>query len=213
MASGTLAGHIIECGAQCTGGNHTRWDTVPDMENIGYPIIEVFEDGKFNVVKNDQTGGIINRFTITEQILYEMGDPKKYISPDVCIDFTSFDLIDNNNNSVSIENVKGYPPTDTYKVSISYLSGYKATSQLTISGPNAFKKAQKTSEIIWKRLQALGYTYDETNTEYLGLTNCEDQYIRSNISEVVLRLSVKDIDRKKVARFGKEIAPVITKRN
>ena len=210
LASGTLAGHIIECGAQCTGGNHTRWDTVPDMENIGYPIIEVFEDGKFNVVKNDQTGGIINRFTITEQILYEMGDPKKYISPDVCIDFTSFDLIDNNNNSVSIENVKGYPPTDTYKVSISYLSGYKATSQLTISGPNAFKKAQKTAEIIWKRLQALGYTYNEANTEYLGLTNCQDEYIVSNISEVVLRLSVKDIDRKKVARFGKEIAPVIT---
>ena len=210
LASGTLAGHIIECGAQCTGGNHTNWKNVPNLETVGYPIVEIDENANFKVFKDNSSGGLINRFTITEQILYEMGDPKNYISPDVCIDFTSFKLIDNNNNSVSVTNVKGFKPTNTYKVSISYLSGYKATGQLTISGPDAYKKAIKTADIIWKRLMNVGCEFEEINTEFLGLTNCDDEYIKSNISEIVLRLSVKDKDREKVVRFGKEIAPVIT---
>ena len=211
LASGTLAGHIIECGAQCTGGNFSKWHEVDDLYNIGYPIAVVSSDGNFSITKPENTGGLINLETVSEQILYEMGDPTKYISPDVCVDFTSFKMKENN-NSVSISNTKGFKPTDTFKVSISYFAGYKSTGQLTVSGPDALEKAKKTSQIIWKRLSKAGCNYKETNTEYLGYNSChksiESKYLGSN--EVVLRLSVKDDDYNIVERFGKELSPVIT---
>ena len=212
IASGTLAGHITECGAQCSGGNYTNWKDVPDLANIGYPIIEMTNSGDFAITKHPNTGGLINKHTISEQILYEMGDPKKYISPDVCVDFTSFQLVEKNKNCVNINSVKGYKPTDTYKVSISYFAGYKATGQLTISGPDAYEKAKLASEIIWKRLKSAGYEYEDTLSEYLGISSCHGSIDRvpDQINEVVLRLSVKDSDKNKVNRFGKEIAPVIT---
>ena len=212
IASGTLAGHITECGAQCSGGNYTNWKDVPNIANIGYPIIEMSNSGDFSITKHPNTGGLINKHTISEQILYEMGDPKKYISPDVCVDFTSFHLEEKNKNCVKINSVKGYQPTDTYKVSISYFAGYKASGQLTISGPNAYEKAKFTSEIIWKRLKSAGYDYKDKLTEYLGISSCHGNIdtVPDQINEVVLRLSVKDSDRDKVNRFGKEIAPVIT---
>jgi hypothetical protein len=141
-----------------------------------------------------------------------MGDPNHYISPDVCVDFTSFRINDLGSNKVSISNVSGLAPTDTYKVSISYFAGYKATGQLTISGPNAYEKAQLTAEIIWKRLKNSGVTFEDTSTEYLGLSSCHGEInaLPSQINEVVLRLGVKDSDKNKVNRFGKELAPVIT---
>ena len=212
LASGTLAGHIIECGAQCTGGNFSKWRDVPDMANIGYPIIEIDNTGEFHISKTKNTGGLINKETVAEQILYEMGDPKNYISPDVCVDFTSFDLKEVTLNRVKVSNVKGKKPTDTYKVSISYFAGYKAHGQLTISGPDAYDKAKLTSKIIWGRLSAAGYDFDEKLTEYLGLSSCHGDInkIPSEINEIVLRLSVRDKDKGKVDRFGKEIAPVIT---
>lgn len=212
LASGTLAGHIIECGAQCTGGNYTKWYELDDISNIGYPIAEVKKNGDFSITKQPSSLGVINRLSITEQILYEMGDPKKYISPDVCVDFTSFDLSETKNNVVSISGVNGFAPTDTYKVSISYFSGYKCSAQLTISGPNAYDKAKFVSDIIWKRLNQAGYTYQDTNTEFLGYDSCHKsmnlKYSGSN--EIVLRLSVKDINKDKVERFTKEISPLVT---
>ena len=212
IASGTLAGHIIECGAQCTGGNHTKWNSIPDLTNIGYPIIDIKENGDFLIKKNKNTGGIINRNTVAEQILYEMGNPKKYLSPDVTVDFTSFNLIDNFNDTVSIKSVQGSEPTDTYKVSISYFSGYKSSGQLTVSGPNAIEKAEYASQLVWNRLKINGCEYEESNTEFLGLSSCQKSLsIKPDvINEVVLRLSVKDVDKNKVKRFGKEIAPLIT---
>ena len=212
LAGGTLAGHIIECGAQCTGGNFTNWENVPDLANIGYPIIEIDKKSKFSVYKLKNTGGIINRESVSEQILYEMGDPKNYISPDVKVDFTSFEINDNNDDSVSIDSVNGYPPTDTFKVSISYFAGYKATGQLTISGPKAIEKAILTADIIFTRLKNAGYTYEDTKTELLGLNSCHLDIVNVNDepNEVVLRLSVKDSNKDKVNRFGMEIAPVIT---
>ena len=212
LAAGTLAGHITECGAQCTGGNYSRWQDVPNLANVGYPIIEMHPNGKFCITKHENSGGLINRETIGEQVLYEMGDPNHYISPDVCVDFTSFRINDLGSNKVSILNVSGLAPTDTYKVSISYFAGYKATGQLTISGPNAYEKAQLTAEIIWKRLKNSGVTFGDTSTEYLGLSSCHGEInaLPSQINEVVLRLGVKDSDKNKVNRFGKELAPVIT---
>ena len=141
-----------------------------------------------------------------------MGDPNHYISPDVCVDFTSFNINDLGNNKVSISNVRGLAPTESYKVSISYFAGYKASGQLTVSGPNAYEKAQLTAEIIWKRLKNTGVTFEDTSTEYLGLSSCHGEInaLPSQINEVVLRLGVKDSDKNKVNRFGKELAPVIT---
>ncbi len=213
LAAGTLAGHILECGAQCSGGNFTDWKNIPNLDNVGYPVAILSDDTTFQITKPKNTGGKINRYTIIEQVLYEMGDPKKYISPDVVVDFTSFNINEINNDIVEISGVKGYPATDTYKVSINYFNGYKASGQLTISGPNALEKAQFTSELIWKRLKNAGISFDDYLTEYLGVSSCHGNKIKeykSNSNEVVIRLSVRDIDKSKVIRFGKELAPVIT---
>ncbi|MDP6852411.1 MAG: DUF1446 domain-containing protein [Candidatus Marinimicrobia bacterium] len=212
LASGTLAGHITECGAQCTGGNYSDWKSVPYLAGVGYPIIEMQADGQFCITKHKGTGGLVNRETVGEQILYEMGDPAHYISPDVCVDFTSFNLTDKEKNRVSVENVKGFEATDTYKVSISYFAGYKASGQLTISGPDALEKAKLTAQIIWERLSKAGYTFEDTSTEFLGVSSCHGEINAQpeQINEVVLRLGVRDQNKDKVNRFGKEIAPVIT---
>ncbi|MCF7796243.1 MAG: DUF1446 domain-containing protein [Lentisphaeria bacterium] len=212
LALGTLAGHITECGAQCTGGNYSRWWEVPDYAGIGYPIIEIQPDGEFVITKHEGTGGVVNLMGVSEQILYEMGDPKNYISPDVVVDFTTFNLKDEGNDRVRIDTVKGGPATPFYKVSMSYFAGYKASGQLTISGPRAYEKAQKVAEIVWERLKRTGYTFQDTRTEYLGISSCHGDInpVPKQINEVVLRLSVRDEDKNTVNRFGKEIAPVIT---
>ena len=212
IAAGTLAGHIIECGAQCTGGNYSRWHEVEDLVNVGYPIIEMQDNGEFVITKHDATGGLVNRQTVSEQILYEMGDPTHYISPDVCVDFTSFDLVDLGNDRVQLSNVKGFEATSTYKVSISYFAGYKASGQLTVSGPNALIKAQLVANLIWTRLENAGCVYEDKLTEFLGISSCHGDInkIPDQVNEVVLRLGVKDSDKENVNRFGKEIAPVIT---
>jgi len=212
LASATVAGHIIECGAQCTGGNFTKWKDLKDMHNIGYPIAQIREDGTFDITKPENTGGLVNKFTVSEQILYELGDPKKYISPDVCVDFTSFNLEETSKDVVTVTGVKGNMPTDTYKVSISYFDGFKASGQLTISGPDALSKAEKSAEIIWKKLENAGLVFDKTSTEFLGLSSCHKSIAKTPniINEVVLRLGVKSQDKNIVARFTKELAPLIT---
>ncbi len=212
LAAGTVAGHITECGAQCTGGNYSRWWEIEDYAGIGYPAIEIDAGGEFVITKPDGSGGLVNRLSITEQILYEMGDPRNYISPDVRVDFTSLDLEEESPDRVLVKGVRGLPATDTFKVSISYLAGYKAASQLTISGPRALDKAKKVAEIIWERLRRECCEYEDTLTEYLGVDTCHPGIgVHSGqVNEVVLRLAVRDRNRKKVDRFGKELAPVIT---
>ncbi len=213
LATGTLAGHILECGAQCSGGNYTQWKKVSNLADIGYPIATLSDDTKFTVSKDPDSGGIINQYTIIEQVLYEMGNPEKYISPDVVVDFTSFKVNEIEDDVVQISGVKGYKDTDTYKVSINYFNGYKASGQLTVSGPDALDKAKLTAEIIWKRLEKAGFLFDDKLTEFLGLSSCHGEKIKefnTNSNEVVLRLSVRDFDKSKIIRFGKELAPVIT---
>ena len=213
LAAGTLAGHILECGAQCSGGNYTQWKKIPDLANIGYPIATLSDDTTFTISKDPNSGGLINKYTIIEQILYEMGDPKKYISPDVVVDFTSFDIKEMSDNLIEISGVKCYKDTDTYKVSINYFNGYKASGQLTVSGPDALEKAKLTAEIIWKRLKRAGVDFEDKLTEYLGLSSCHGLKIgefKAQNNEIVLRLSVRDFNKEKIIRFGKELAPVIT---
>lgn len=212
LASGTIAGHILECGAQATGGNYTRWWEVPDFANIGYPVVEAFSDGTFNVTKHPGTGGLVNLDTISEQIVYEMGDPKNYISPDVKVDFTTIRLEQIEKDKVKVSGIEGSPRTDTYKVSINYRNGYKASGTLTISGPDAYAKAQKCAEVIWERLRNAGCTFEDTSAEYLGLNSCHGEInpIPDQVNEVVLRVGVRDSNPDNVARFGKEIAPLVT---
>ena len=212
LASATVAGHIIECGAQCTGGNFSKWMDIKNLDNIGYPIASVREDGYFEISKPENTGGIINKYTISEQILYELGNPRFYISPDVRVDFTSFNLKKIKKNVIAVEGVKGKAPTATFKVSISYFSGYKASGQLTISGPNAIEKAKKSADIIWNNLRRLGIQFDKTCTELLGFSSCHKSLaIKPTIvNEIILRIGVKSFNKMYVERFTKELAPLIT---
>ena len=212
LAAGTVAGHILECGAQSTGGNYTRWWDVPGYANIGYPVVEAFDDGSFVITKHENTGGLINIESVSEQLLYEMGDPTNYITPDCVVDFTSINLEEDGKDRVRVTGVKGGAATDTYKVSINHFVGYKASGNLTISGPFAVAKAKKCAEIIWKRLEDAGCKYEETSTEYLGLDSShgEINQMPDQVNEIVLRLGVRDNDKEAVERFGKELAPVIT---
>ncbi|MCC7430160.1 DUF1446 domain-containing protein [bacterium] len=214
LASGTIAGHIIECGAQCTGGNFTKWQEVPDLANVGYPIIEAYADGSFIVTKPEDSGGLVSIDTVSEQLLYEMGNPESYITPDVVAHFTTIHLEEESKNRVKVTGIKGSPETPTLKVSINYLNGYKAIGQLTISGPDALAKAKLCAEIVWKRLEKIGITFTEENklVEYLGVNTCHEGIGNApgEITEVVLRIGAKDKDKSKVDRFGKEIAPLVT---
>jgi hypothetical protein len=212
LAAGTVAGHILECGAQCTGGNYSRWWEVKGWDRLGYPLAEVSADGSFVVTKHAGTGGMVNIDTISEQLVYEMGNPNAYITPDVVADFTSVQLASAGRNRVRVSGIKGSPATDSYKVSMSYRDGYKSTGQLTISGPDALAKAKICARALWGRLKRAGFTYEKTNTEYVGVNSCHEGIVGevSQVPEVVLRVSVKDPDRNKVNRFGREIAPLVT---
>ena len=212
IATATLAGHVIECGAQCSGGNFSGWEEITDLVNVGYPIVTLSDSTNFTISKPKDSGGLINKYTVIEQVLYEMGDPKNYISPDVVVDFTSFNISEKGDDLVEISGVKGYAPTDTYKVSINYFNGYKAAGQLTISGPKAIEKAELTAKLIWGRLKRAGFEFEETLTEFLGFSSCYGPNLSKDFShqEVVLKLSVRDYDKDKLIRFSKELAPVIT---
>jgi hypothetical protein len=212
LAAGTIAGHILECGAQCTGGNFSRWWEVEGWDRLGYPIAEVAEDGTFVVTKHAGTGGLVSVDTVGEQLVYEMGDPTRYLTPDCVADFTSIRLEAAGKDRVRVSGITGGPATDTYKVSISYLEGYKAVGQLTVSGPDAEAKARICADAIWGRLARTGIVFEQTLTELVGADACHGPLTRGQAKpgEIVLRVGVKDRDRSKVDRFGKELAPLVT---
>ena len=214
LAAGTIAGHIIECGAQCTGGNFSRWWEVPDLWNAGYPVIEAREDGTFTVTKHEGTGGMVTVDTISEQLLYEMGNPAEYITPDVIADFTSIRLEQEGKDRVRVSGIQGKPKTPFLKISGSWLAGYKTSGQITISGPRAVDKAKLAAETVWKRLERAGVTFpeDARSEEILGIGACLPGVFppAAEPPEVVLRMGVRDADPARVERFGKEIAPLIT---
>jgi hypothetical protein len=215
LAAGTVAGHVVECGAQCTGGNYTDWRRVPDMARIGYPVLEVRPDGTFHVTKHAGTGGLVTVDTVRHQLVYEMGDPHAYLGPDCVADFTSFRLSQDGPDRVLVDGVKGGPPTPTYKVSISYEDGWKATGQLTISGPDALEKAELCARVVWDRLALDGCEYgeDERFQEMVGAGVCHAGIAGGTSAdppEVVLRMGVKGADRAKVDRFGSELVPLVT---
>ena len=213
LAAGTIAGHIVECGAQCTGANYTNWREIADFARIGYPIVEAHPSGEFFITKHNGTGGKVSIDTVTSQLLYEMGDPKNYLTPDVIADFTSIQLEPAGTDRVRVHGIKGNTPTKFLKVSVSYENGYKAIGQLTIAGPEALAKARLCADIIWQRLELDGVTFAAENkcVEFLGAGVCHEGIVPAiDPPEVVLRVGVKDKDKAKVNRFGMEIVPLVT---
>jgi hypothetical protein len=212
LAAGTIAGHIIECGAQCTGGNcQADWQTIPDLWDIGYPIIEAREDGVFSVTKHAGTGGRISVAGVKEQLVYEMGDPREYITPDCIADFTTVRLEDDGPDRVRVYGIKGRPATDFYKVSISYSHGYKAVGALIYSWPDAYEKARAADRILRRRLDALGLKFDSMLSEFVGVSALHGSLAgepRPDLAEVLLRVAVRSEDKAAVERFTKELAPL-----
>lgn len=214
MATGTIAGHIIECGGQVSGGNFTDWEEIEDFTNIGFPIIEAHSGGEFYVTKHEGTGGLINEMTVKEQLLYEIGDPTEYITPDVIADFTTVQLEQAGKDRVRVYGIEGRPETETYKISASYNDGYKLSSTLVYSWPQALKKAASAGEILKSRADNLGLKFDEFRVEYIGFNGCSekpltDQDFNDDHEEIQMRVSVSGPNKDDLNRFGKEIAPLI----
>jgi hypothetical protein len=213
LATGVVAGHINECGAQASGGNSlVEWEKVPDMWDIGYPIIEASADGTFVVTKHDGTGGRINRAVVAEQILYELGNPTDYITPDVIADFSTIQLSDAGPDRVQVHGVRGAPKTDRLKVSISYHAGFKAVGTLVYAWPDPVKKAEMASHVLMERLERAGHKYDAVRTEFVGWNSTHGHLAgppSEDMSEVQLRVGVRGTDRKSIEAFTREIAPLI----
>jgi len=217
LAQGSLAGHILECGCQATGGLHTDWDSVPDWAHIGYPVLECRSDGSFVATKPPGTGGLVNTAVIGEQMLYEIGDPRRYLLPDVSCDFTGVTLSQLGPDQVEVRGARGLAPGPQYKVSATYMDGFRCNGQLTIIGIDAARKAQRTGEAILERTRELfaqqGLAdYSRTSIEVLG---SEAAYFgprarTTNVREAVLRLAVMHPQKAALELFAREIAPAGT---
>jgi hypothetical protein len=213
MAAGTIAGHIIECGAQCSGGNcQYEWRSIPSLANVGFPIVEASPDGTFVITKHEGTGGWVIIPSVKEQLVYEMGDPHSYITPDCVADFTTIQLEYEGRDRVRVHGIEGRPATDTFKVSISYAAGYKAVGTLVYSWPDAYDKAQAADKILRQRLARLRLQFDQILTEFVGANATHGPLAgppSPDLPEVQLRVGVRSQDRTAVERFTKEIAPLV----
>lgn len=212
LAGASVAGHLIECGAQATGGYSTSWQDIPELAAIGYPIAELEKTGAAVLTKTPGSGGKVTRQTIVEQLVYEIGDPAHYLTPDVDVDFTTVEVADQGNDRVAARGATGRPPPETYKVSLAYHDGYTASGQLLVYGRDCLQKAQACAEIALARVKQAGFDLQESYVEFLGagvgvpgLKPAGDPP-----REVVLRLAVRDRRREAVERFSKELAPLIT---
>ncbi|MEN9539831.1 MAG: hypothetical protein RLZZ126_2066 [Pseudomonadota bacterium] len=219
LAGGSLAGHIIECGAQGTGGLFTDWHLVPDWAHIGYPIVECFADGRFDVTKPAGTGGLITPAVAAEQMLYEIGDPARYILPDVVCDFTQVTMAQvgaAGDHRVRVQGARGQPPTSTYKVCATYVDGFKFSAQLTIIGQDAVAKARRTGQAILERtsevLQRQGWgPYTRTHLEVVGSESAYGPHSQALAArEVVMRLSAAHPKKEALDFLAREIAPAGT---
>ena len=213
LSAGTIAGHIIECGAQASGGNcQHEWQTIPDLANVGFPVVEASPDGTFVVTKHEGTGGRVSVPAVKEQLVYEMGDPREYITPDCVADFTTIRLAEDGPDRVRVHGIEGRPATEFYKVSVSYSAGYKAVGTLVYAWPDAYAKARAADQILRARLERLGLKFDLILTEFVGANATHGPLAgepAADIPEVQLRVGVRGPDRASVERFTKEIAPLI----
>lgn len=213
VAAGTVAGHIIECGAQASGGNLLRdWRKVKGMANPGFPIAEAGADGTFVITKHPGTGGVVSVPSVTEQLVYEMGDPSTYITPDGIADFTTIQLKQAGKDRVRVSGIKGRERTNMLKVSIAYFYGYKAVGTLVYSWPEAYDKARAADQILRQRLTDLGLKFEQILTEYVGVDSTHGPLAgppSPDLAEVQLRIGVRSKDKAAVERFTREIAPLV----
>ncbi|HUI27815.1 MAG TPA: acyclic terpene utilization AtuA family protein [Candidatus Kryptonia bacterium] len=199
IAAGVVAGHILECGAQATGGNFTDWESLPSMLDMGYPIVEAEPDGAFVVTKHPGTGGAVTCATVTEQLLYEIGDPQAYLTPDVTVDFTSVELQPAGPDRVRVADVRGTPPPATLKASVVYSDGFKAVGTSLMSGPNVVAKGRRLADMLFHRLG----DYLERRVDCVGYRGCWGGAAPDvEPNEAVFRVGVRDHDRRKIERFA-----------
>jgi hypothetical protein len=202
LAGATVAGHLIECGTQVTGGISTDWLDLPDPANIGFPIVEISGDGSCVVTKPAGTGGRVSERTVKEQLLYEIGDPENYLSPDVTASFLGLSVAEVGDNRVAVRGATGRAPPDSYKVSATYPFGFRAAGTLVVSGPQAPEKCRRCGEIVRARLEKAGRLPRELLAECLGGGH--------GASEVVLRIAAADPRREVVEYFTRQLAPLIS---
>jgi len=200
LAAGIVAGHVVECGAQATGGNITDWRRVPSMLDVGYPIVEVEKNGDFVVTKHPGSGGMVTVETVAEQLLYEIGDPKAYLTPDVTADFTSFALRDEGSDRVRVSGVRGTAPPRSLKVSMVYHDGFRAVGTALVGGPDAVAKGERLAEMLWHRV---GTDFLDRRADFVGYRGCWGKAAPEvQPNEIVFRMGVADRDKKKVQRFA-----------
>ena len=213
LAGATIAGHLIECGTQVTGGISTNWLNLPDLAHIGFPIVEMHADGSCIVTKPEGTGGKVSIETVKEQLLYEIGDPDHYLSPDVTVSFLSLCLKEDGVDRIAVSGAKGTAPPPTYKVSATYRDGYKAEGMIVISGPDAGRKARLCGEIILKRVREAGYKIPHARIECIGDgAVVPGVFLGSgtSLSECVLRICIADPQKEALECFSKELASLVT---
>jgi hypothetical protein len=206
IAAGIVAGHIIECGTQCTGGNFTDWRKVKTYSNLGFPLVEVAADGTFTVTKHPGTGGLVSVHTVSEQLLYEMGTPQ-YLAPDCIARFDSIRLAQDGPDRVKVSGIVGEPPPEKLKVSVSFSHGYRAFGRLIVSGPDALAKAEKVAEVFWESAGG-PELYEDAATQFVAWSGTHPPLTDSEPSEVVVQVAVRDSDEKKInSRFGVQVVP------
>jgi len=211
IAGALVAGHIIECGAQVTGGISTNWLDVPGLENMGFPYVELFDDGSCIVTKPKESGGSVTMETVKEQLFYEIGDPGNYLSPDATVSMLGLTLEHDGPDRIRVTGANGSPPTDSYKVSATYRDGYWAQGTLTVFGRDAVLKAKRCGEIVRKRLLRAGFEAERYLVECLGTGACGPGMLpEPEVHETVLRIAVADPRKEAVERFSRELAPLIT---
>jgi hypothetical protein len=211
LAQASVAGHLIECGAQVTGGYSNTWRDL-DLANVGYPIAELEADGSVTITKPDGSGGVVNRRTVCEQLVYEIGDPAHYLTPDIDVDFTTVEIDEIGTNRLSVRGATGQAPPETLKISIAYRDGFMASGQLLVAGNDAVARARACAGIVFERLKSSGIELEATNVELLGAGDGVPGIasVNENTSEVMLRITARDPRPEAVERFTRELAPLIT---
>ncbi|MFL9520620.1 acyclic terpene utilization AtuA family protein [Acinetobacter baumannii] len=216
LAQGSLAGHVIECGVQCTGGNFTDWQLVQGFDNMGFPVVEVSEDGSFVVTKPQGTGGLVSTATVAEQIVYEIGNPQAYLLPDVIADFSHVHLEQVGEHRVRVTGAIGQAPTTQYKVSATYPDGYRVLVSFLIAGREAPQKAQVIADAILtkcERVLAMRSVppFSEKSVEILGIESTYGDHAKTlNSREVVVKIAVKHMFKEACMFFASEIAQAST---
>jgi hypothetical protein len=211
IAGATVAGHLIECGTQVTGGISTDWMNLSNGPAIGFPVVEVATDGSCVVTKPNGTGGRVDLRTVKEQLVYELGDPANYLSPDASVSFLGLRLSDLGNDRVGVEGATGRPPPPTYKVSATYRAGFRAAGTLTLFGRDAAAKARRCGEIVLRKLREAGCEPRRSLVECIGAGDVvRGVGANQDAMECVLRIAVTDERPEVVERFTREMTPLVT---